>query len=30
MDLEWTIRRRRIGQQDLLLIRELISTVLLR
>ena len=26
MDLEWTIRRRRIGQQDLLLIRELIST----
>lgn len=25
MDLEWTIRRRRIGQQDLLLIRELIS-----
>jgi Domain of unknown function (DUF4338) len=24
MDLEWTIRRRRIGQQDLLLIRELI------
>ena len=26
MDLEWTIRRRRIGQQDLLLIRELIRT----
>ena len=26
MDLEWTIRRRRIGQPDLLLIRELIST----
>jgi hypothetical protein len=26
VDLEWTIRRRRIGQQDLLLIRELIST----
>ena len=26
MDLEWTIRRRRIGQQDVLLIRELIST----
>ena len=25
MDLEWTIRRRRIGQQDLVLIRELIS-----
>ena len=25
MDLEWTIRRRRIGQPDLLLIRELIS-----
>jgi hypothetical protein len=25
MDLEWTIRRRRIGQQDLLLIRELIN-----
>ena len=25
MDLEWTIRRRRIGRQDLLLIRELIS-----
>ena len=25
MDQEWTIRRRRIGQQDLLLIRELIS-----
>jgi len=25
VDLEWTIRRRRIGQQDLLLIRELIS-----
>jgi hypothetical protein len=26
MDLEWTIRRRRIEQQDLLLIRELIRT----
>ena len=26
MDLEWTIRRRRIGPQDLVLIRELIST----
>ena len=26
MDLEWTIRRRRIGPQDLLLIRELLST----
>jgi hypothetical protein len=25
VDLEWTIRRRRIGQQDLLLIRELIG-----
>jgi hypothetical protein len=25
VDLEWTIRRRRIGQPDLLLIRELIS-----